>query len=204
MYRKVLEKVATSLATSRTLQATCAERRKKFRKGLVAFHKRDATATSQLIKRGSELVKERHYVIAIPLFERALKLIPVQRFTVDRKGTVSDNKYGLMWVRELRSVSGNERGGMNWYEALKSVDKLSFAGLSDWRLPTEEELKHIARLTPDELKEHFPATPATGVFWSGIAEGAAAEALAVDYQDKRTNRRNKRDIYYVRPVRSPH
>lgn len=66
------------------------------------------------------------------------------RFTTDSKGTVLDTRTGLMWQK---ADSYHEvKKGMSWYEALEYVDGKNtekFAGYSDWRLPTLDELRQI-------------------------------------------------------------
>lgn len=66
------------------------------------------------------------------------------RFTADANGTVLDTRTGLMWQK---ADSYHEvKKGMNWYEALEYVDGKNaekFAGYSDWRLPTLDELRQI-------------------------------------------------------------
>ena len=66
------------------------------------------------------------------------------RFTVDPKGTVLDSSTGLMWQKSDSFHDGKK--GMNWYEALEYIDGKNaqkFAGFSDWRLPTVEEMRQI-------------------------------------------------------------
>ncbi|MCP4104259.1 MAG: DUF1566 domain-containing protein [Desulfobacteraceae bacterium] len=79
-----------------------------------------------------------HDKSAFNLYERRRKPEYASQGYVDnRDGTVTDMDTGLMWER-----SGAEKK-MNYGEAQKYIDELSrerFAGHSDWRLPTVDEL----------------------------------------------------------------
>ena len=66
------------------------------------------------------------------------------RFTDLGKGAVMDNQTGLMWQKG--DSYHDLKKGMNWYEALEYIDKKNtekYAGFSDWRLPTIEEIHKI-------------------------------------------------------------
>ena len=66
------------------------------------------------------------------------------RFTDLGKGTVLDSQTGLMWQKG--DSYHDLKKGMNWYEALEYIDKKNtekYAGFSDWRLPTIEEIQSI-------------------------------------------------------------
>ena len=63
-------------------------------------------------------------------------------------GTVTDTKTGLMWKRCSEGLSGDncEHGkvkGYAWDEAVKRFKNISYAGYSDWRMPTIDELKTL-------------------------------------------------------------
>ncbi|MCF8721286.1 Lcl C-terminal domain-containing protein [Nitrospina gracilis] len=66
------------------------------------------------------------------------------RFQKNGNGTVLDTQTGLMWQA---SDSYHElKKGMNWYDALEYVNQKNadkFAGYSDWRLPTMDELNAL-------------------------------------------------------------
>lgn len=54
--------------------------------------------------------------------------------------TYTDPQTGLMWVRNGK-IAG---GAMNWSDAMNWVNNLNYAGYSDWRLPTSQELDPFA------------------------------------------------------------
>jgi hypothetical protein len=63
-------------------------------------------------------------------------------------GTVTDTKTGLMWKRCLERLSGVscEDGKVEkytWDEAVKRFKNVAYAGYSNWRLPTIDELKTL-------------------------------------------------------------
>ncbi|MGP0628191.1 DUF1566 domain-containing protein [Nitrospina sp. 32_T5] len=66
------------------------------------------------------------------------------RFQKNGNGTVLDTQTGLMW--QAKDSYHELKEGMNWYDALEYVNKKNagkFAGYSDWRLPTMDELNAL-------------------------------------------------------------
>ncbi|MCI5159106.1 MAG: DUF1566 domain-containing protein, partial [Candidatus Electrothrix sp. AUS1_2] len=68
-------------------------------------------------------------------------------YTDNGDGTVTDNNTGFMWQKATADVdndgvitSGYYGDGMSWQKAVDYCDELTFADLSDWRLPTRFEL----------------------------------------------------------------
>lgn len=65
-------------------------------------------------------------------------------------GTIMDRATGLVWMRDDSiALQAGPRGDgrLNWEEALAWAEGLSFAGHSDWRLPTAKELQSIVDYT---------------------------------------------------------
>ncbi|RWX48208.1 SH3 domain-containing protein [Candidatus Electrothrix aarhusensis] len=63
-------------------------------------------------------------------------------------GTITDTKTGLMWKRCSEGLSGKncEKGKAEeytWNDAVKRFKNVDYAGYSDWRLPTIDELKSL-------------------------------------------------------------
>jgi len=89
---------------------------------------------------------------------------PVQefgRYTVYDNGTVLDKKTGLMWMRYHLQK-------MDWHTACQQKGN-GFAGYTDWRIPTIEELITLVDMGQIALKinpQAFPNFP-NGYWWSG-------------------------------------
>jgi len=79
---------------------------------------------------------------------------------VNGDGTVTDSATQLMWKQE------QEPAQMSWNDAMAL--KIDFAGYSDWRLPTINELNSIveySRTNPAIETAYFPNTT-NDWFWS--------------------------------------
>jgi Protein of unknown function (DUF1566)/IPTL-CTERM motif len=73
---------------------------------------------------------------------------PTADFTLNAEGTVTHTKTGLMWKRceEGRSGPTCETGTsttFTWAAALVAAKDSTFAGRSDWRVPSKQELESI-------------------------------------------------------------
>jgi hypothetical protein len=100
---------------------------------------------------------------------------PTQNFVVD-KAAVVDSTTGLMWTRCFAGVAGENCDSgevklMSWPAALQYAERMnreSFLGHSNWRLPNIKELSSIAEVqcvNPALNSALFPAAPALKV-WS--------------------------------------
>ena len=107
-----------------------------------------------------------------------------------------------MWASDGKGKGCLDGRQVNWHEAFRWVGTLDFAGYRDWRLPTEDELRLIGRLTAEERARAFPNSPAE-VYWTGIPDADVNRSLAFDIGAARTVVRQKDDVLYVRAVRSP-
>lgn len=74
---------------------------------------------------------------------------PLERFTDNGNGTVSDTLTGLTWMRcplgqtwDGGSCNG-EVTTLDWQGALQTADAQVFAGFADWRLPNLKELSSV-------------------------------------------------------------
>ncbi|MCI5148766.1 MAG: DUF1566 domain-containing protein [Candidatus Electrothrix sp. MAN1_4] len=101
-------------------------------------------------------------------------------------GTVTDTKTGLMWKRCSEGLSGDtcEHGKVEkyrWYDAMQRFKNVAYAGYTDWRLPTIDELKTLVYCrkrkdkegnckdgseAPKIKQQAFPNNP-IWFFWSG-------------------------------------
>jgi uncharacterized repeat protein (TIGR01451 family) len=104
---------------------------------------------------------------------------PTTDFTDNKDGTVTHKKTGLMWQRcsigqtwDGTTCSGSA-SSMTWDDATKQISTL--ASQSDWRLPTENELKTIVEYNaykPAINSSIFPNTPTNVWFWSASVNAA--------------------------------
>ncbi len=75
-------------------------------------------------------------------------------------GTVTDRATGLMWMKYdsgYLKAGPRSDGRMTWQEALKWASDLTYAGYSDWRLPTAKELQSIVDYTRSPDATNSPA-----------------------------------------------
>jgi serine/threonine-protein kinase len=123
-----------------------------------------------------------------------------ERFTFQGEETVLDNQTGLLWQR------GGSGDRMVWKEGFQYIDELNqtqFAGYSDWRYPTKDELASL--VTPEENRK-------TGLFVDSVfgtqrncwtsTESEGHRAVYVDfyYGDTYLVQENYAN-YFVRAVR---
>ena len=129
--------------------------------------------------------------------------VKVSRFTDNKDGTITDNKTGLVWIKDHDAISGfNKR--MNWTEAIEACKNLDYAGHKDWRLPTREELESILDLT-----KHEPAadpvfkTHTDDWYWTSTPTAwSRGGAWYVGFSSGHVGGYGKDVGNYVRPVRS--
>ncbi|MDR3570516.1 MAG: DUF1566 domain-containing protein [Syntrophobacteraceae bacterium] len=68
-----------------------------------------------------------------------------QRFILEKENVVFDNQTGLMWQRGASTARTVWKDGFGYVEKLNAE---SFAGYSDWRYPSEDEIASL--ITPEE------------------------------------------------------
>ena len=83
-------------------------------------------------------------------------------FTDNSNGTITDNRTGLMWVKDGLSAPGAD-SGLSWEDAGKYCQDLTFAAYTDWYLPNVRELMSIVNY------QNINPTIDTGYFttWNG-------------------------------------
>jgi hypothetical protein len=181
----------------------CGERIQRFKKGIASFRGQSRAEIDRLRGRFLALLKRQDFRQALPVLAELEKLVPDQRFTFDKPGTVTDNEAGLMWASDGKGPGCLGGRKVNWHEAFRWADELSFSGYQDWRLPSEEELQLIGKLDDKVRARAFPNTP-VDVYWTNIPDtDDVNQALAVDLRTSRTVLRPKRLPFYVRAIRSP-
>jgi hypothetical protein len=126
-------------------------------------------------------------------------------------GTITDTETGLMWKRCAEGLSGVncEEGKLEkytWDDAVESFKDVEYAGYSDWRLPTVDELKTLLYCSKDGSatinQQAFPNTEASPV-WSGSPyAGSSDYAWHVNFDGGNSNYCIRGFILAVRLVRS--
>ncbi len=112
-------------------------------------------------------------------------------------GTVTDSSTGLMWQQETGAY-------MNWQNALDYCENLSFAGYSDWRLPTIEELRTLvdkSNYNPSIDINYFEDTFSSYYLSSSNDPFYIDHAWGVYFYYGSDYSLIKTDDYYVRAVR---
>jgi hypothetical protein len=102
----------------------------------------------------------------------------LQRYTDNGDNTTTDNVTGLMWQRTILATDQ-----YTWDNAVGHCKTLTFAGYSDWHLPSEIELLSIvdySTSSPSISATGFPATP-SNTFWSSTAYGVPYFAWGVEF-----------------------
>ena len=126
-----------------------------------------------------------------------------QKFIDNGDGTVTDLSTGLMWAKDMHSAGCNHGKMLTWQGAMQYAKSLSFAGYSDWRLPSIKELVSIAdysKLSP-AIHGIFKGTPC-GYFWSGSNfKSDTRGAWVVGFDTGRVNGDDKSEFFYIRCVR---
>ena len=135
---------------------------------------------------------------------------PINRFTENGDGTVTDKVTRLVWKRCSEGLEGvscekGEALTFTWQEALKVAAESRFDGKNNWRLPDIKELNSIIerQCTMPAINEIvFPATP-TMSFWSSTPyNGNPAYAWNVYFPYGISDGNSKKYRFFVRLVRS--
>jgi hypothetical protein len=88
------------------------------------------------------------------------------RFVASSDGTVLDRETGLMWAA---TDNGED---INWADAVSYCDAFQGGGHTDWRLPTEKELKTIFDPNSEKkFKTNQFITLTACCPWSGDSRG---------------------------------
>ncbi|MDD2500820.1 MAG: DUF1566 domain-containing protein [Geobacter sp.] len=116
----------------------------------------------------------------------------------------TDQQTGLQWVRNA-NIAGNT---MTWQQAMDWVSKLTYAGYSDWRLPTKDELVAFSKQGGTQPSQWFNGHEFSNVqpsyYWSSSTyTGSTDYAWGVIMDDGGVDNYAKVNYYfYVWPVRA--
>ncbi len=120
----------------------------------------------------------------------------VENFIIHDDGTVTDTKTGLMWRQQ------EETQKFTWDYAMQYAKTSKFAGYSDWRLPTTDELKSLIdkNYKPTINPLAFPMSQ--NQFWSSSPNPVSSlNAQIVSFVDGDSSRSSKGSSHFIRLVR---
>lgn len=97
-------------------------------------------------------------------------------YTLNNDGTVMDKKTNLTWMRcalgqtwKSDNTCSDVPRLVQWDTALETAKSTSFAGRSDWRIPTQEELQSLVEKGCEDPAINitaFPNVAPSSVYWS--------------------------------------
>lgn len=136
-----------------------------------------------------DLKKARQYIDMLIAFEEENNKTPPSSPIINDDGTVTDTRTNLMWKHN------HEEGLFTFEEAVTKFKNVSFAGYSDWRLPTIDELKTLFSIDNSVFFNAFSA------FWSSSVR-STDYTWSVDFSDGYVYYYNRSNSFAVRLVRA--
>ena len=119
----------------------------------------------------------------------------ISSYVDNGNGTVTDTSSSLIWQQATAPNT------YNWDQAISYCESLSFAGYTDWRLPTLNELNTLvdSTQTPPTINQMFFPGTVSSFYWSSTT--SANYAGGVDFSNGGTSYKEKFYTFYVRAVR---
>ena len=119
------------------------------------------------------------------------------KYVDNGNGTVTDTSSSLIWQQATAPNT------YNWDQAISYCESLSFAGYTDWRLPTLNELNTLvdSTQTPPTINHMFFPGTVSSVYWSSTTSATPNYAGGVDFSHGGTSYNEKFYTFYVRAVR---
>lgn len=136
------------------------------------------------------------------------------RYQDNGDGTVSDLQVKEMWQRCSIGQSGKNCAAgsaavFSWDQAQLQAEVLNkaggFAGYTDWRVPTLNELSHLVERfcwSPSINTSLFPNTPSVSYWSSSIYTGYAGNAWYMNFSNGKSTYNHRKVQSSVRLVRS--
>ncbi len=120
----------------------------------------------------------------------------------DSNATVTDNRTGLIWVRDGTGAGCNNGTGLAWEAAGKFCEDLDFGGHTDWRLPNAKELFSIVKFEGGApfIDATFTNT-GSNYYWTSTTYMSTTYAMPVHFGTGNVRNDAKTTTNYVRPVR---
>ena len=127
---------------------------------------------------------------------------PSVRFVDNEDDTITDTQTNLIWLKQ-------DSPNLNWQAAVDCCNNLTFAGSSDWRLPTIYELQAFYGLSGEPESSGENSIISNPIFnsqsdnyWSASTYAAnTANAWRVDFNDGNVSNDAKTNAIYARCVR---
>ncbi len=133
---------------------------------------------------------------------------PDSRYSVQADGTVRDLQTSLIWQRCSQGQAGSSCSGTGsthtWAQALLLASNSSFAGQSDWRLPSSKELQTLPEYgcnNPSINLNVFLNTPSNWFWSSTTSAGGTSVAWCLNFGSGILGSSAKVDNFRVRLVR---
>ena len=130
---------------------------------------------------------------------------PTSDFVVNANGTVAHTPTGLMWKQCNEGKSGvacatGAASYLTWANALTTARTSNFAGYTDWRLPSKQELESLVDdrcYSPAINDTVFPGTVPGWTWTSTTYTADPASAWIVDFDDGFSSDDPKASAAYV-------
>jgi len=121
---------------------------------------------------------------------------------VDKNFTRDDNRSVVIDQKNRKMYTdGKPSEKLTYHDAIAYCEKLSFAGYSDWKLPSKEELKSLLELSRRDLNvKHAFKNVQEGIYWSATKDRHNS-AWYVDFDLGRYSTADYDHLYYVLCVR---
>jgi hypothetical protein len=138
----------------------------------------------------------------IAIYIKICMILCISVFTL-HANTFTHKVTNLMW-QDDESVKTTQK---NWEKAIEHCENLSFAGYSDWRLPTKSELLSIFGLDRGGIdflsygEALIKNSSIMNLYWSSTPHELSFAAWPVNMREKLNHFRPKADKLYVRCVR---
>ncbi len=154
-------------------------------------------------------------ILLLSLFVFVFPLFCFADFKKNGDGTITDNDTSLIWLLETADIDTDGDVDVddlvNWENALIYCENLTFAGESDWRLPTINELQSIVDYTRPKDPYIYPnfKTTESHFYWTSTTIADATDHVWVVYfrdgvvmgKPKDNTVNNINNTFYVRAVR---
>ncbi|MBK1695196.1 hypothetical protein CKO09_10655 [Chromatium weissei] len=168
------------------------------------------TRVEQLEKSGQQLVEKiKKQITPQPTPQQNQQVIR-GRYQILSDGMILDTKTNLHWMRCVLGQSWNGSSCVgagvkfNWIEAQNAAIMSHYAGYSDWRLPTIDELKSLVIVgqNPTIDQAAFPNTPPNWFWSSSLVESGSESAWHLNFSTGRASYDYRYEQNYVRLVRN--